>query len=90
MMEKLFELINYAAAILEERNAGHTITIQELRSDVTKMAHITAPERRTLVRLIDAVEEITVGRIQDLALLDDEVAEIIYQKCSAMRKAQVK
>ncbi len=58
-MEKLFELINYAAAILEERNSGDTITVQELRSDVTKMAHITAPERRILVRLIDAIEEIT-------------------------------
>jgi hypothetical protein len=58
-MERLFEIINYAAAILEERNSGATITIVELRSDVTKMAHITAPERRTLVRLIDALEEIT-------------------------------
>ncbi len=58
-MEKLFELINYAAAILEERNSGDTITVAELRSDVTKMAHITAPERRVLVRFIDAIEEIT-------------------------------
>ncbi len=58
-MERLFELINYAAAILEEHNSGATITVVELRSDVTKMAHLTAPERRILVRLIDAIEEIT-------------------------------
>ncbi len=51
--------MNFIAAVLEERNRGDTVTIRELRSDVTKMVHITAPERRVLVRLIDAVEEIT-------------------------------
>ena len=55
----ILAFLNFTSAVLEEGHSGATITIQELRSDVTKMSTLSAPERRALVRLIDAIDAAT-------------------------------
>ena len=55
----ILAFLNFTSAVLEEGHSGDTITIQELRSDVTKMSTLSTPERRALVRLIDAIDAAT-------------------------------
>ncbi len=50
----LTEFIYYAAAILEEDDMGHTITLGELRE--MDWMHLASDERAAVNRLMNAIE----------------------------------
>ncbi len=49
------EFIYYAAAILEEDDMGHTITLRELRDETEKLI-LDSDERAAVNRLMSAIE----------------------------------
>ena len=49
------EFIYYAAAVLEEDDMGHTITLRELRDETEKMT-LDTDERAATSRLLAAIE----------------------------------